>query len=182
MLPDLADIRKRRKILGITQFQLAKKAGVSQSLIAKLESAKLDPTYSNATKIFLTLDKMEVGTSKKIKDVMNTKIIKIESSDLIKNAIKKMKKSDISQMPVFDGVNHVGSLSDKTILDKIASGESMEILVNENVEEIMEDPFPSVSEDVPVKSVAPLLQYNQALIVLRKGKFIGFVTKHDLLK
>ncbi len=182
MLPDLADIKKRRKILGITQSQLAKKAGVSQSLIAKLESSKLDPTYSKATKIFLTLDKLEVGSSKKISDVMNTKIIKIEPTDLVKNAITKMKKSDISQMPVFDGANHVGSISDKTILDRIASGESMEIIVNEKVGDIMEGPFPSVGEDVPVKSVAPLLQYNQALIVLRKGKFVGFVTKHDLLK
>jgi len=41
MLPPIEEIAKKRRILGLTQKQLAKLAGVSQSLIAKLESQKI---------------------------------------------------------------------------------------------------------------------------------------------
>lgn len=57
MLPSLDEIAKRRKLLGLTQKQLAKIAGVSQSFIAKIESGKIDPSYSKAKAIFDTLEK-----------------------------------------------------------------------------------------------------------------------------
>ena len=182
MLPELTEIKKRRKVLGLTQFQLAREAGVSQSLIAKLESGLLEPTYSKAKKIFFVLDKLENKSSKKAKDVMSNKILKIESRDFVKNAIKQMKKNDISQLPVFDSNLNVGSISEKTILDKIASGEDMKILESEKIEDVMDDPFPSINEDTPINSVAVLLQHSQALLVLKKNKLAGIITKSDLLK
>ncbi len=182
MLPDITEIKKKRKVLNITQFKLAKLVGVSQSLIAKLESGKLDPSYSNVKRIFLALEKMEISDSKKVRNVMNDKLFRVEISDTVKSAIGLMKRNGISQLPVFDGKNNVGSISEKTILDKLASGESMDSVVNDIVEEIMDGPLPTVDEDLPVKAAAQLLQYNQGLLVLRKSKFIGFVTKADLLK
>ena len=92
MLPQIEEIKRKRKVLNITQFKLAKLVGVSQSLIAKLESGKLDPSYSNAKKIFLALEKMETSDSKKVKNVMTNKILKVEISDTVKTAINSMKK------------------------------------------------------------------------------------------
>jgi predicted transcriptional regulator len=43
-------------MLGLTQGQLAKIAGVSQSFIAKIESGKIDPSYSKVKTIFDVLD------------------------------------------------------------------------------------------------------------------------------
>src|SRR3989338_3454114 len=45
MLPELSEIGKRRRRLGVTQTQLAKLAGVSQSLIAKIEAGKVYPHF-----------------------------------------------------------------------------------------------------------------------------------------
>ena len=53
---ELKDIKDIRKKFNLTQSDLAKKADVSQSLIAKIEAGRLDPTYSNAQKIFEALD------------------------------------------------------------------------------------------------------------------------------
>src|SRR3989344_6978427 len=173
MLPNLDEIKRRRKVLGLTQTQLAKESGVSQSLIAKLEIGKLEPTYTNAKKIFFVLDKLENKSSKKAKDIMSNKIIKIESKDQVRNAIKLMKKNNISQLPVFDGNSNVGSISEKTILDKITLGEDIDLLQNEKVENVMEDVLPSINEDTPINSVATLLQHNQALLILKKSKVSG---------
>ncbi|MBI2079314.1 helix-turn-helix domain-containing protein, partial [Candidatus Micrarchaeota archaeon] len=43
---DVSKLGSLRRKLGITQKELAKLAGVSQSLIAKIEMGKIDPAYS----------------------------------------------------------------------------------------------------------------------------------------
>jgi len=48
---DPKQLKKIRVQLGITQSELAKAAGVSQSLIAKLESGLVDPSFSTMKSI-----------------------------------------------------------------------------------------------------------------------------------
>ena len=43
MITELREIKELRKKFGLTQTDLAELAGVSQSLIAKLESNMIDP-------------------------------------------------------------------------------------------------------------------------------------------
>ena len=52
----LSEIKKIRKALGLTQKKLAFISGVSQSLVAKIESDRIDPTYSKVNQIFSALD------------------------------------------------------------------------------------------------------------------------------
>jgi predicted transcriptional regulator len=62
MLPPLEEIAQKRRLLGLKQAELAKLAGVSQSLIAKLESGKIDSSYTKVKTIFEALEKLEVQT------------------------------------------------------------------------------------------------------------------------
>ena len=50
-LPTPEDLKKRRNELGLTQSDLAKRAGVSQPLIARIESGDVDPRLSTVRKI-----------------------------------------------------------------------------------------------------------------------------------
>jgi len=59
MMPEIEEIKRRRKKLGITQKDLAKMLGVSQPLIARIESGTIDPKLSLIKKIFSILEVME---------------------------------------------------------------------------------------------------------------------------
>ena len=87
---NLKDIKQIRKKVGLTQGQLANLSGVSQSLIAKIEAGRIDPTYSNAKKIFTALNELSKKQDIKAEKLMTSKIISVASNDSIKDAIKKM--------------------------------------------------------------------------------------------
>ena len=52
MLPTIEELRKMRKNLGISQKELARVSGVSQSYIARLEKGSINPAYDKIRKIF----------------------------------------------------------------------------------------------------------------------------------
>ena len=59
MLPQLEEIEKRRKILGLSQKELAKMVGVSQSMIAKIETGRINPSYTKTKDIFDLFESLE---------------------------------------------------------------------------------------------------------------------------
>jgi predicted transcriptional regulator len=180
MIPLISEIKRRRKILGITQVQLAKLAEVSQSLIAKIESNKIDPSYSKTKAILDILSNLERREKGKAEDIMSKNIIHLSPKDMLSKVVKLMKNHDISQIPVMDGQLVVGSVSEKSILDSLASGEK--ITLQSLIEEVMDEPFPQLDQSVPIDLVTEVLRYNQAILLTKKGKITGIVTKSDLLK
>ena len=75
MLAEIAEIKVLRKRHNLTQSQLAKLAGVSQSLIAKLESGMIDPSYTNFRKIYDVLTGLKEEREAKAEEVMSKRII-----------------------------------------------------------------------------------------------------------
>lgn len=172
---ELNEIKKIRKSLGLTQTDLAKRANVSQSLIAKIESGKIDPTFTKTKKIFKTLNDLESKEDVKAEELMNKKIINITPNDNIKEAINKMKKFGISQMPVIDDHKVIGLVSETTLLDALMSKKE------KNIADIMEEAPPIISKTTSVKIISSLLRHYPMVLVSESGKLIGLITKADLL-
>jgi predicted transcriptional regulator len=93
-----------------------------------------------------------------------------------------MRETGFSQLPVFNERQVVGSVTEKTILQKLVSSPKPDQVAKRDVETIMDDAFPTVNEFTPVSMVSTLLQYEPAVLVLRRGHVLGIVTKADLLK
>ncbi len=175
MVYEIDEIRNIRKKLDMTQFDLAKRSGVSQSMIAKIEAGRLDPSYTNAKKIFMALEDLEKKEELKAKDIMNKKIISIKSNEKIKAAIQTMKKFQISQMPVIDNNKLVGFISESIMLECLTEKEC------EKVKDTMAEPPPIVSKESSSEVISSLLKHFPMVLVSEEGDLIGLITKADLL-
>ena len=180
MLYELERIKQMRQKLGLTQSQLAKLVGVSQSLITKIERGNIEPSYSIAKKIFTVMEEQLAHKQKETiaKNVCTKNIAFIKSDDSVDQAIKLMKKYAISQMPVIKENIIVGRISEETFIknyDKIKNKEM-------KVEQLMEDPFPTVPEDTNITLIKDILRRYSAVILTKYGKPSGIISKADLLK
>lgn len=177
---DVERIGKMRRQLGLTQKQLASLAGVSQSLIAKIESGKIDPAYSKVMQIISALEAEQNKGKKTVAHIMSAHISSVSPSDKLQKAIAMMKEKDISQLPVFSEGRCVGSLSDGMIVDLVASrgGELKSILVGE----VMAESYPVVPASSLVDVAVSLLHHYRAVLVEKDGKTAGIITRADIFK
>ncbi len=188
MLPSLEEIPRRRKELGLTQSKLAGLAGVSQSIIAKIESGSVDPSYSIVRKLFTALDSLKAGSDmsdehiRRAGDLMSKGVVWVSKSQLVRDAVTIMRRRGYSQLPVLDAGHSVGSLGEKTVLDKVASGKDLEELLRLKVSDVMEPSLPVVNEDTSIDALYGLLQQNYAVLVSRGNDIVGILAKSDLLK
>jgi predicted transcriptional regulator len=165
----------------LTQAELAKRAGVSQSLVARIEAGTVDPRYSKVAGIFRALDELkerEVSAA----EIMTKDVVGVQTTVRIEGVTKKMKTYCVSQMPVYDGDAIVGSISEAVIIDQIGRGVDGKLLSSNPVKDYMEDAFPTVKPETPVSVVSALLEHNTAVLVSEKGKVKGIITKADILK
>ena len=172
---EIDDIKKIRKKLGITQTELAMLASVSQSLIAKVEAGSIDPTYSNARKILDALNAIGKSKEKKAIDVMTRKIVFISPDDSIHAAIDKMKKFNISQIPVLSSEKCIGLVSESGILNAVFKGKG------QKVNDVMEEVPPIISKSSGISVITELLKFYSIVLVAEKGKIIGIISKSDII-
>ena len=96
-------------------------------------------------------------------------VIGIQKDEPVSKVVRLMKEHGYSQIPVFDGKQSVGSISEKTILRQILAGKDLAQISKLPIEEIMEEAFPQVSEDAPLSLISSLLQTYPAVLVSRKA-------------
>jgi cystathionine beta-synthase len=98
----------------------------------------------------------------------------------VRQAIGLMSLHDVSQLPVMEGENCVGSVNDWSLSQKSLENPK---LLDATVSEIMDSPFPMVAGDQPVESVVKLLSKSSpAVLVRNNGSIEGIVTRSDMLQ
>ncbi len=177
MFPQLSEVRVMRRRLGLTQSQLARAAGFSQSFIAKVEYGELDPGYSKAVKLFGTLE--EYGRQKELNagQVMSKRIVSVHPGSALREAVRKFREHDISQMPVLEAGHAVGVVSENDVLAAMVEGRNAA-----TVREVMEEAPPTVSPETSIKAVSSLLRYCPLVAVTERGKIVGVISRADLLE
>jgi len=181
MLPRLDTIKQMRIKLGITQKQLANMIDVSTSMINQIESGRSQPSYKTAKKIFDSLATLEGKLSpNKAEDICYKNIIKLKPTNSLHEAIKQMRKHSISQIPIFNGAEPVGVITEDGIIKHLTDSESQWKKIK--LIEIMEPAPPIVDFKTPANTLVPLIRFSKCILVSKNSKVYGIITASDTLK
>ena len=173
-IPDLSQLKHLRVALHLSQQDLAKRAGVSQSLIAKIEAGRMDPSLSNAQKIAKALAE-ESPKETRVKQVMSKSVVSFPPETVVVEAVKEMKKKGISQFPVLKDGLVLGRITESLILDHVDE------LATATLKDIMLSPPPMVDKETAIPAILPLLQAYNMILVVDKGCVSGIITKADVM-
>jgi cystathionine beta-synthase len=125
-----------------------------------------------------------LGKSARVGDILESKrrkvpgLLSVETTSTVRDAITTMNRFGVSQLPVFDKGNPVGSLCESTLFQRsMESPEVMELTVGA----LLEPPFPTVGLDEDVYEIVQLLKSAPAVLVRDAGKYQGIVTRFDVV-
>jgi cystathionine beta-synthase len=127
----------------------------------------------------LEADRTQLGQVMRNKPDHKGEIVSVTQGQTVRQALRLMQLHDVSQLPVMDGANCVGSVSDWSLSARsLADAKLLDLTVSQ----VMDGPFPVVDEQQSADSVAKLLsKSNPAVLVRTNGKVTGIVTRSDLL-
>jgi CBS domain-containing protein len=118
----------------------------------------------------------------KLKDIMTRDVEVIHPDDTLQTAARKMRDRDIGFLPVYDGNELIGVLSDRDLIIRaIAEGMDPKVILGRD---LVTSPAIYCFEDQSIGEVARLMHDNQIrrLVVLERGnkKLVGVVSLGDL--
>ena len=175
-VPTGKHIRRWRKSLELTQFQLSELSGVAQSIIAKVETEAVDPRSSTLRKIVTALSRFESPEKlHTVGDIMVTNVKALHLQDSVQTAIDRMVQGDISQLPVIsEKGNILGIVSESSVLQKGAHRTGL-------VEQVMDRNPPVIDIGLSVSEARRRLVEEEALLVTENELLVGLVSRMDLV-
>ncbi|RLG21147.1 transcriptional regulator [Methanosarcinales archaeon] len=179
-LPSPEDLRRKRHELHLTQSEVAKMAGLSQPMIARIESGDVDPRLSTIKRIVDALNRAEERRAI-VKDIMHSPVIGVSPDEPVMKAVSIMESHGFSQIPVLREGVCVGSISVGLITEYITKY-GAENVRNKRVDELMDEPLPTVPIITDISTVSKMLDTHLAVLVVEMGRVIGVITKHDIMK
>lgn len=107
-------------------------------------------------------------------------VVSIPGSATVRRAIELMREHGISQLPVIEEDESLGSISENRLMAKVLADVS---LMDHAVESQMEPPFPVLSAKDSFEHLKALLaRKNDAVLVRDQGRFTGILTRSDVLE
>jgi cystathionine beta-synthase len=122
---------------------------------------------------------------KTFKDIISSrsgkqKLVTIELSQTVAEAVDLMKKYDIENIPVMNGNGPIGAISENGLFQKIFSNPDIK---NSKVENVMERPYPLVEFNTPVEKLSTLInKENGAVLSKDEAGNYHIVTKYDVIQ
>jgi cystathionine beta-synthase len=106
-------------------------------------------------------------------------LISVSPQDKLIRAVSLIQEFNISQLPVIDGENIVGSLNEASLMQLLHDGIEFD---RQDIATVMGKPLPSLEETTDVsEAYRVLLSGATGIVVKREGIPIGLITRADLV-
>jgi len=113
-----------------------------------------------------------------VKSHIGQPLVIVRTEELVSHAIDRMKRFNISQIPVIDSTGFVGSLDENVLFRAYVNDHAV---ADKPVKDFMGACYPVVSYNTKAEQVASLFQDHQAVLVaLENGKH-HIITKYDVI-
>jgi cystathionine beta-synthase len=122
---------------------------------------------------------------KTLKDIVSSrgskqKLISINSTHTVSEAVKLMRKYEIEHIPVIDNQIIVGSISENGLFQKLFSNPEIK---ETEVKHVLENSYPMVDFNTPVEKISALInKENGAILSKDESGMIHIITKYDILQ
>ena len=106
-------------------------------------------------------------------------LLSVTPETKVREALQIMEERNVSQLPVIEEQRCMGSLEESTLLGQVLEASA---LLEQPVRGVMEASFPVVHHDDTLEHAKYLLARRYpAILVQEHGKFVGIITKYDLI-
>jgi cystathionine beta-synthase len=106
----------------------------------------------------------------------------VSPTETVASAFARMRAADVSQLPVIAGDRVVGLVEESDLLDAlVAAGEGMGQVFRTPVGEVMVSRLETIPADAAVAELLPLFRRGLVPLVMDGEKFLGLVTRIDLI-
>ncbi len=107
-------------------------------------------------------------------------LVSVAPAAAVRQALTLMSTWGVSQIPVLEAGQCVGSLTENTLMTRALAQPS---LLDRPVRELMDAAFPVVDALTPTERLAPILtRESPAALIQKDGKLIGIVSRYDVLQ
>jgi cystathionine beta-synthase len=107
------------------------------------------------------------------------KLVTIDASALVNDALLLMDKYDISQVPVTKDGQFVGSLNDNFLFSRLIENGDLK---NKSISSVMQPPFPFVDAQAPIEEVSKLITKDSNAVLMKDlAGTTHIITKHDII-
>ena len=115
-----------------------------------------------------------------IKDHIDKPLIVVRTEELVSHAIDRMRKHDISQIPVVDITGIVGSVDETDLFRSYVVDKNV---ADKPIKEVMGKPFPVVKLSASIEEVSKLFtRDNDAVLVELENGNHQIITKSDIIR
>lgn len=115
-----------------------------------------------------------------ISEHIDAPLVTVGSGELVSHAVAKMKKFNITQIPVIKDDVFAGSIDESKVFQLLVEDPK---LLDKKIEEVMGAPFPVVDENTGIADVSKLINRDTpaVLVKLNNGKH-HIITKYDVIE
>jgi len=114
-----------------------------------------------------------------IKEHKKRTLVNVRTEELVSHAIERMRKYQISQIPVIDSSGFVGSVDEGSLLKLYFSDKN---IADKPIKEVMQKPFPVINLNTNIEKITKLMNKgNQAILVTLENGEYDIITKHDIV-